>query len=45
MDMLVYFDMFIINKWYITIQIFIIDSYYMSRGLYRFMTYKNVWSI
>ena len=45
MDTLVYFDMFIINKWYITVQIFIIDSYYMSSGLYRFMTYKNVWSI
>ena len=45
MDMLIYFDMFIINKWYITVSIFIIDSYYMSSGLYRFMTYKNVWSI
>ena len=45
MDMLVYFDMFIINKWYITVQVFIIDSYYMSSGLYKFMTYKNVWSI
>ena len=45
MDTLVYFDMFIINKWYITVQIFIIDSYYMSSGLYRLMTYNNVWSI
>ena len=33
MDTLVYFDMFIINKWYITVQNFIIDSYYMSNGL------------
>ena len=37
MDTLVYFHMFIINKWYITVQNFIIDSYYMSNGLWVFL--------